>query len=71
MRGRLSITACAFFAGFLLSSLPSFGQASTSNYKVLASEERPFNVKAVKSLIKKGDKAASNRNYKKDSLGEN
>ncbi len=65
MRCRLPLTTCALFAGLLLSPASSIAQTSSSSYKVLASEERPFNVKAVKSLIKKGDKAASSRNYKK------
>ncbi len=60
MSRRLSMTACALFAGLLFSPVSSLAEnPSTSSFKVLAGKQGGFNVTVVQNLIDKGDKAVS------------
>ncbi len=56
MKLRLTLSASAIAAGLIFSCLPSLAEkASSSSFKVLASEESGFNVMTVEFHIQKGE----------------
>ena len=64
MSCRVSISACALFAGLSLFPLSAIAQSpQTSSYKVLAGEETGFNVNTIERLLQKGDTSVSRGKY--------
>ena len=62
MSSRLPFASLALVAGLSLFPLPSFSEIKTSSdFKVLGSQETGFNVAAVEELIKKGDASIQKR----------
>ena len=62
---RLTIPSFALMAGILFSSVPSFAEANSSSYKVLANKDSGMNSSAVEKYLEKGDEFIARGEIKK------